>query len=57
MADGKQADKQGKSQDSYESFHYNGHRALVNGYSMFSVLDTRNTEMSVLGFHYLLRCR
>jgi len=48
MADGKQAEKRGKSQYSYESFRYIGHRALVNGYSLCSVLNTKNTEMSVL---------
>jgi len=53
MADGKQAEKRGKSQYGYEMFHCIGHRALVNGYSLFSVLDTRNTEMSVLKSSFL----
>ena len=48
QADGKQAEKGCKSHYNYESFHCICHCALVNGYRLFSLLDTRNTEMSVL---------
>jgi hypothetical protein len=48
MADGKHTDKRGKSQYSYEFFRCIVHRAVVNGYSLCSVLGNRNTEMSVL---------